>query len=153
MMGVDYRNRRGEETFTSSIGIPKNNDILTNLITYKRSMGRRLAEVLILYMVQLGRWVFSIISLAGLGSIFSYISDWNADLSSRLENCLARLFWKAHTILTNKLNTSYLSSDLTPSPAHRGSILEMASSYSCLGADQTVAIWIKSKECLILSPH
>ena len=82
-------------------------------------------------------------ALSVSGSIFSYISTRNVASLYGLENFLARLLWKAYTILNDQLNASYISSALTVLPAHRGSMLEMSLSYSCLGADQTVAIQIK----------
>ena len=91
--------------------------------------------------------------LGSIRSIFVYILTWNASLSSGLDNCPYRLLWKAHTILDNRLTTSSIPSELTVSSTHRRSMLEMASLYSCLSANQTVAILIKSRERLMLSSH
>ena len=116
-------------------------------------MGRWLTEVLISCMARLGKLFAAIMALAVSGLIFSYSSSWNATSSSRSENCLARILWKSHTILTNWLNSSSISSELTVSPVRCGSRLVMTSLYSFLGAYQTVAIWIKSQERLMLIPH
>ena len=116
-------------------------------------MGRRLTEVLILCMAWLGQWLAAIKSLAFSGPILLYSLAWNDALSSGLENCPARILWKDHTILYNQLNASSISSALTVSPVYRGSMLEMASSYSCLGDNQTVAISIKPRERLMLSHY
>ena len=92
----------------------------------------------------------------GLGSlwvIFLYRSVWNSASLSGFDNCPYMFLWNPHTILSNWINYSYLSLALTVSPAQRGSILKMSLVYSYLGANQTVAIWIKSQERLILSPH
>ena len=99
-------------------------------------MGRRLDEVTILCMAPLGWWVSVIMALLVLGSIFSYSSALNTVLLSGLDHCLARLLWKAHTILINWLNASSLSSYFTAPPAHCGSMLTMSFSYSYLGSEQ-----------------
>ena len=119
----------------------------------KICMGIWLTKVIILWMALLRWWVAAIMALAVLGSIFLYKLSWNAASSSSLDNCPYRLLWKSHTILDNQLYASYLYSALTVSLDHCRSILEMAWPYSCLGADQTVAIWIKSRERLMLIPH
>ena len=71
-MGVENRNGRGEEKFTSSTGILKLHDILININFLKTFMGRLLAEVLILCMAQLGRQVAAILALVVPGLIFLY---------------------------------------------------------------------------------
>ena len=40
MMGVEYKNRRGEDMFAPHTGILKHHDIVINLITFQKSMGR-----------------------------------------------------------------------------------------------------------------
>ena len=40
MTGVEYRNRRGEETFVSTTGILKQHDILINLIPSQKMYGQ-----------------------------------------------------------------------------------------------------------------
>ena len=40
MTGVEYRNGRGEETFSSSAGIIKRHDILFNIIPSKKMYGQ-----------------------------------------------------------------------------------------------------------------
>ena len=109
----------------------------------KTWMSRRLNELLISCMAQLGRCVAEIMALVVLGLIFPYSFYWNDNFSSGLENCLARILWKDPTVLTNWPNASSLSSVL----------LEMSLLYSCFCADQTVAIRIKSREGLMLSTH
>ena len=119
----------------------------------KKCMVRWLTEVIISCMAQLGRRVPAMMALSVSGSIFLYSSAWNDASLSGLDNCTNMLLWKAHTILANQINASYISSALTVPPSHRGSMLEIALLYSCLVADQTVAICVKSLEWLMLSPH
>ena len=55
MTGVEYKNGRGEDKFSSSAGILKRHDILINIIPSQKYMGRILNEVLISCMALLGQ--------------------------------------------------------------------------------------------------
>ena len=72
MTGVEYKNGRGEDKFSSSAGILKRHDILINIIPSQKCMGRKLTKVLISCMEKLGRRVAAIMALAVSGLIFLY---------------------------------------------------------------------------------
>ena len=73
MTGVEYSNRRGEETFTSSAGILKHHDILINTILSKKLYIQTIDQGDNLVHGTIGMVSFCNNCLESLGSIFSCI--------------------------------------------------------------------------------
>ena len=153
MTGVEYSNRRVEYTFASYAGILKRHDILINLIPSQNNYGQAIdwGNNLVHGTIGTMSWCNNL-----LGSLRVNLFVW-IGLKRRLIVQVGLLS------SYNPLKVPYHIDQLTQHfvslsishciPSYPGSMLEKAFFYSCLGVDQTMTIWIKSQEQIVLVPH